>query len=55
MLFSKGDCNFGTCKDSVCLLSNLVEHVLIAYGPLGNILTLKTFTENVWMLRGISV
>ena len=36
MLFCKSHCNFNTCKDLVCLLSNLVEHVLIAYGPLGS-------------------
>ena len=36
MLLCKGQCDLSTCKDSVCLLSNLVEHVLIGYGPLGS-------------------
>ena len=36
MFFCKGQCDFSTCNDSVCLLSNLVEHELIAYGPLGS-------------------
>ena len=36
MLFYNDQCNFSTCKDLVCLLSNLVEYVLIAYGPLGS-------------------
>ena len=35
MLF-KDQCDFSTCKYLVCLLSNLVEHVLIVYGPLGS-------------------
>ena len=34
--FCKGHCDLSTCKDSVCLLSNLVKHVFIAYGPLGS-------------------
>ena len=38
--FCKSQCNFNTCKDSVCLLSNLVKHVLIAYGPLGSFFSL---------------
>ena len=36
MLFCKGQCNFNACKDSFCLLSNLVGHILIAYRPLGS-------------------
>ena len=36
MFFFKGQCDFSACKDLVCLLSNLVEHVLIAYGTLGS-------------------
>ena len=36
MFFCKGQCDFSTYKDSLCLLSNLFEHVLIAYGPLGS-------------------
>ena len=34
MLFCKGQCDFSRCKDLVCLLSSLVEHVIIAYRPL---------------------
>ena len=34
MLFCKSQCNFSACKDLVSFLSNLVENVLIAYGPL---------------------
>ena len=37
MLYCKGQCDFSICKDSVCLLSNLVEYVFIAYGPLGSL------------------
>ena len=36
MHFYKGHFDFSTCKDSVCLLSNFVEHVVIAYEPLGS-------------------
>ena len=36
MLFFKGQHNFSTCQDLVHLCSHLVEHVLIAYGPLGS-------------------
>ena len=36
MLFCKDQCNLGTSKDLVCLLSKLVENVLIAYGALGS-------------------
>ena len=32
MFFCKVQCDFSTYKDLVCLLSNLVEHVLIACG-----------------------
>ena len=36
MVFCKGQCDFTTCKDLLCLLSNLVEHIKIAYGSLGS-------------------
>ena len=36
MLSCKGQCDFSTHKDSVCLLSNFVDHVLIVHGPLGS-------------------
>ena len=36
MLLCEGQCDFSTCKDSVSLISNLVEHVLIAYEPIGS-------------------
>ena len=49
MLLCKGQCDFSTCKDLVCLLSNLVGHTLIAYGPLGSF---SSFVIFLYILLG---